>query len=74
MGEGNRGFVTQKCKYINCYTTIQRREIFQSDKRIDAVIIHGWDRDLNNELQHGRISENGVKVGKNLAMKSSKLT
>ena len=65
MGGGNLGFLAQKCKYTNCYTTIQRRDLFQSDKRIDAVVIHGWNRDLNTELEHGRIGENGVKVCNN---------
>ena len=74
MGKGNRGFVAQNCKYTNCYTTIQRRELFQSDKRIDAVIIHGWDRDLYTELKHGRIGENGRKVCRNVNINSCMVT
>ena len=46
MGVGNRGFVSNKCKYQNCYTTNQRKKIFKSNTRIDAVVVHGIDEDL----------------------------
>ena len=51
MGEGNTGFISHHCKYTNCYTTNQRTELFQQNKKIDAVIVHGWNRDLDQELK-----------------------
>ena len=46
MGVGNRGFVSNKCKYQNCYTTNQRKKIRNNHTRIDAVVVHGIDEDL----------------------------
>ena len=62
MGKGNKGFIAHNCKYTNCYTSIKRSELFQSDKIIDAVIVHEWDKDLSNELRFRRIGEAGIKV------------
>ena len=46
MGVGNRGFVANKCKYQNCYTTNQRKKITNNHTRIDAIVVHGPDDDL----------------------------
>ena len=46
MGVGNRGFVSNKCKYQNCYTTNQRKKITNSHTRVDAIVVHGFDEDL----------------------------
>ena len=46
MGIGNEGFVSNKCKYQNCYTTNQREKIRDNHTRIDAVVVHGMDGDL----------------------------
>ena len=57
MGEGNVGFLALKCKYTNCYTTIQRTDLWQSHKKIDAVVVHGHMRDeLRNELRVEKVS------------------
>ena len=56
MGEGNGGFLAHKCLYANCYTTNQRTELFDPNKLIDAVVVHGWDGDLDNELKYGRMN------------------
>ena len=55
MGEGNTGFIKNKCKYTNCFTTHQRSELFRSDKKVDAVVVHGWDKELSDNLKFGRI-------------------
>ena len=47
MGVGNTGFVANKCRYTNCYTTNLRKKLSQKNKRIDAVVVHGWDNDLS---------------------------
>ena len=47
MGVGNRGFVSNKCKYQNCFTTNQRKKLINKHSRIDAVVTHGWDEDLS---------------------------
>ena len=47
MGVGNRGFVSSKCKYTNCYTTNLRKKLSEKNKRIDAIVVHGWDKDLS---------------------------
>ena len=46
MGVGNEGFVSNKCKYQNCYTTNQREKLGDNHTRIDAVVVHGIDDDL----------------------------
>jgi hypothetical protein len=46
MGVGNRGFISNKCKYRNCYTTNNRTKLRKSTTRIDAIVVHGWDADL----------------------------
>ena len=46
MGVGNEGFVQNKCKYQNCYTTNDRKKIKNTHTRIDAVVVHGMDGDL----------------------------
>ena len=46
MGTGNKGFVQIKCKYQNCYTTNERKKLGNNDTRIDAVVVHGIDKDL----------------------------
>ena len=46
MGVGNRGFVANKCRYTNCYTTNVRKKLNNKLIRIDAVVVHGWDKDL----------------------------
>ena len=55
MGEGNTGFVNNRCKYTNCYTTKLRKKILEKGNRIDAVVVHGWDSDLAR-LAHTRVS------------------
>ena len=47
MGVGNRGFVSNKCKYQNCFTTNQRKKLINTHSRIDAIVAHGWDEDLS---------------------------
>ena len=59
MGEGNSGFIKRKCKYTNCFTTHHRSDLYLPDKRIDAVVVHGWSRELMIELKFGR--KRGVK-------------
>ena len=34
MGEGNSGFVKNKCKYTNCFTTNNRSELYLPGKRV----------------------------------------
>ena len=51
MGEGNTGFISHKCEYTNCYTTNNRKELFQADKIIDAVIVHGLDKDITDKIE-----------------------
>ena len=46
MGVGNIGFVSNKCKYQNCYTTNQREKIRDKHTRIDAIVVHGIDKEL----------------------------
>ena len=46
MGVGNEGFVKNKCKYQNCYTTNDRKKIKNNSTRIDAVVVHGIAEDL----------------------------
>ena len=53
MGEGNTGFIKSKCRYTNCYTTHHRSALCLPDKKIDAVVVHGLDRELNKELRAG---------------------
>ena len=57
MGEGNRGFVKNKCKYQNCFTTNQRAKLANKHLRIDAVVTHGWDNDLS-KLTKQKVSQN----------------
>ena len=51
MGEGNSGFISNKCKYTNCYTTNRRSDLFNTEETIDAIIVHGWDKDLSNKVE-----------------------
>ena len=46
MGVGNRGFIANKCKYQNCYTTNKRNKLRKSTTRVDAIVVHGFDADL----------------------------
>ena len=61
MGVGNRGFVANKCKYQNCYTTNQRKKLLQKHTRIDAVVVHGWDDSLA-KLANTKVS---ISMGRN---------
>ena len=57
MGEGNSGFVKNKCKYTNCFTSNNRLDLYLPDKRVDAVVVHGLiSQDLNNEIKFGHIA------------------
>ena len=46
MGVGNSGFVANKCRCKNCYTTNLKKMLLQKHTRIDAIVVHGWDNDL----------------------------
>ena len=59
MGEGNSGFIKNKCKYTNCFTTHRRSELYQENKKVDAVVVHGWSKELRIELSFGR--KNGTQ-------------
>ena len=56
MGVGNRGFVSNKCEYSNCYTTNMRKKLMSRSTRIDAIVVHGWDEDL------ARLANTNVRV------------
>ena len=59
MGVGNRGFVSNKCKYQNCYTTNQREKIRDNHTRIDAIVVHGeWVHGIDKEL--AKLAETNV--------------
>ena len=63
MGEGNSGFVKNKCKYTNCFTTNNRSELYLPDKRVDAVVVHGLiSQGLNNEIKFGHVEGMQNKV------------
>ena len=47
MGEGNSGFVSNNCKYQNCYTTNQRDTMTNNLSTIDVVVTHGYDEALS---------------------------
>ena len=64
MGEENRGFIKSKCKYTNCFTTHHRSELYFSDKKIDAVVVHGRSPELIKELKFGRDRRIKNKVSK----------
>ena len=47
MGEGNAGFVSNNCKYQNCYTINDRDKLTNNLSTIDAVVTHGYDEALS---------------------------
>ena len=56
MGEGNSGFVKNKCKYTNCFTSNDRADLYRTDKRVDAVIVHGLlSPDFKNEFKNFKL-------------------
>ena len=54
MGKGNSGFVNNKCKYTNCFTTNNRSDLYLPDTRVDAVVVQGLiSQALNNKFKFG---------------------
>ena len=45
MGEGNTGFVNNRCKYTNCYTTNLQNKLVEKENGIDTLVVYGWDDD-----------------------------